>query len=1023
MSPKLDARVDNPKYRQALRQCLNMIPLVQGPITRRPGTQFIAQAKFQNIPGFDPAVRLLKFIFSPTTTFVLELGQEYIRFYSNGQRVSVNSAPLWASGQNYVVGNFVTSTVNALIYYCIQDVSSSTDPSLDAVNWVQQSIYEVPSPYQANAFGLPSVWATDVWRLVSCQINDVVYLVHPDYPPYKLTRFGDTDWVLQEVVFDTPALLDQNATDTAIQASATTGPVNLTATAPTWTTATYYAVGNSVLQGGSIYNCTAAHVSGVFANDLAAGDWTAVTIFNPGVVGSTWQLAFLRNSSYLELDGTAAGGFGTGTDSTGGSWSALPYTSGSLACLGGWEVHTYGVWTADIAVQRSLDGGQTWDTVVVVSGRSDRNVDISGTAAVTAMYRFMLSVPPGVSPTPINPGATNPRVVFECVDSFLYGTVKITGVSGPYAASATVIDQLYSTPQPDWIQGTSYNVGNVVQYQGLLYTCLQANIGFIVNANTLTVGSLYIIDTAGSTDYTLAGAANNNVGTAFVATNTGNGSGTVWLPPPTDTTNWVQSGSAISTTYWSEAAWSDYRGYPQAITSFQQRVIYGGSGFEPQRIWGTVTNDIENFALGDQTKATDSFAFDLNAPSRGPIVWLLGQLNLFVGFSGAEWIVNSGSSTTTGAATGAAISPSNIQAVEQSSWGSAVGVAPMIVGDALVFCQRQASTTRQMLFNIYQAKYSSQDVTVLADHLFTPGIVQMDYQQRFRGQSMIWVVTQQGLLCSLSYDVDQQVYAWARHRTGDANTSVGLIPDRGFESVAVIDGAGQNDDEVWVVSDRFVGSASQGRRYIERINPQNWEVEFLGAPNPPAPVLADAFYVDSGTTILNPGSATLTGLDHLDGRNVVGLADGVAFGPLPVVTGSVTIPAPATVGKVQIGLPVNYTGQPMRIDLDPARGVTQGLQKAVADRMFLRVLNSCGGQVWNGNAGSFPVPLPFIPASNPILTPQLVIGPKDLPLQGMLTPTVDDNAANDPTIIVQGSDAYPLTVLALLVRYTIDGTP
>ena len=112
-------------------------------------------------------------------------------------------------------------------------------------------------------------------------------------------------------------------------------------------------------------------------------------------------------------------------------------------------------------------------------------------------------------------------------------------------------------------------------------------------------------------------------------------------------------------------------------------MIYGASGYEPQRLWGTVTNDIENFTLGDQTLATDSFAFDLNAPSRGPIQWLLAQLDLFVGFAGAEWIVNSGATGATGAGTGAAITPSNISATEQSSFGSAPGVKPQVVGDAL----------------------------------------------------------------------------------------------------------------------------------------------------------------------------------------------------------------------------------------------------------------------------------------------------------------------------------------------------
>lgn len=44
-----------------------------------------------------------------------------------------------------------------------------------------------------------------------------------------------------------------------------------------WVTATAYAMGDLVLQGGIVYVCMVAHTSGTFATDLAAGDWGQVT--------------------------------------------------------------------------------------------------------------------------------------------------------------------------------------------------------------------------------------------------------------------------------------------------------------------------------------------------------------------------------------------------------------------------------------------------------------------------------------------------------------------------------------------------------------------------------------------------------------------------------------------------------------------------------------------------------------------------------------------------------------------------
>ena len=52
------------------------------------------------------------------------------------------------------------------------------------------------------------------------------------------------------------------------------------------------------------------------------------------------------------------------------------------------------------------------------------------------------------------------------------------------------------------------------------------NSGKIVNAGAFDVGRQYTIQTAGNTNFTLIGAANNNVGTVFVASGFGTGTGT-----------------------------------------------------------------------------------------------------------------------------------------------------------------------------------------------------------------------------------------------------------------------------------------------------------------------------------------------------------------------------------------------------------------------------------------------------------------------------------------------------------------
>src|SRR5262252_797902 len=83
-SPLMYGRVDIPKYKSALATCLNYVATLQGGLTRRPGTRFVSEVKDSSNP-----VRLVRFEFSTTQAYVLEFGQNYIRFYTNdGQLLS-----------------------------------------------------------------------------------------------------------------------------------------------------------------------------------------------------------------------------------------------------------------------------------------------------------------------------------------------------------------------------------------------------------------------------------------------------------------------------------------------------------------------------------------------------------------------------------------------------------------------------------------------------------------------------------------------------------------------------------------------------------------------------------------------------------------------------------------------------------------------------------------------------------------------------------------------------------------------
>ncbi len=139
LSPLLGGRVDLAKYPAAMRTLENFIPLLQGPVKRRGGTRFVAQSG-----NGDQPVLLIDFTFSETTTYIIEAGHRYMRFFSQGGPV------LTAEGEIYQI----------------------------ETPWRQEDLFN------SNGVGL----------LKYVQSGDVLYIVCPGQPPQKLSRHGHTDW-------------------------------------------------------------------------------------------------------------------------------------------------------------------------------------------------------------------------------------------------------------------------------------------------------------------------------------------------------------------------------------------------------------------------------------------------------------------------------------------------------------------------------------------------------------------------------------------------------------------------------------------------------------------------------------------------------------------------------------------------------------------------------------------------------------------------------------------------------------
>lgn len=292
LSPLMMGRVDHKRYFTGAQILENFLSTPQGPLTRRPGTRFIAAAKYG-----DREAILADFEFNEEQAYQLEIGDLYMRFFMNRGRIEpantaaaiangdfpadlsswTASSVTWSAGaalfaaggtlrqqingtadvatvlhfkvdgipgrdklkfrvgtaaggeqimadKEFNVGwHTITFTPTAATFH-LQFAQSNGTPKLDNVRFISAAALELETPLAAGTLRDFLQWV---------QSNDVMFLTHPDYWSMTLTRSGHTSWSLERFDFIDGPYLDENAGDTTLTPSATTGEITVTASAVT----------------------------------------------------------------------------------------------------------------------------------------------------------------------------------------------------------------------------------------------------------------------------------------------------------------------------------------------------------------------------------------------------------------------------------------------------------------------------------------------------------------------------------------------------------------------------------------------------------------------------------------------------------------------------------------------------------------------------------------------------------------------------------------------------------------------
>jgi len=740
------------------------------------------------------------------------------------------------------------------------------------------------------------------------------------------------------------------------------GQVVTTATA--WAGSTPYVVGDYRSNGGSIYHCLIAHTSGTFSTDLAAGKWVVSTrttvpyeIATPYPEADIGELSYCQDSDIMYL-------------------FHQKYPQMKLSRTG----HT------------------AW-TLAAIAFDTEPNRPALMSQNITS-----LTITPVAGAWPAVTLTASAALFDTATPSLHIGSIwKIesgkTGILAPdweyniaYAATATA-----------WAGTTPYVVGNFVSTGGNIYECLvdhtSGTFATDLAAGKWILKSIYV--TYDSRTYVCL--SNHTAGASFINDlQAGKWSlQTIYVKITSVTSNVEAVGNIlygstleptpVATRQWSEGAWSAKRGYPACGTFNEQRLECSSTKSQPQTTWGSAVLEYENFELGADD--SDALEYTIATEQAETIKWIFPSKQLILGASGGAHSLGSGDSVTP-------LTPSNVVVKKQTNYGvrgtegknPTSTVRAIGIGSYVYYWQKYGHKLREYVYDVNTDTYGAMDATVLSEHIAKSGVIDMAYQQE--PDNILWCIKEDGTMAMFTRQIEQKVSAWTSGNTDGWFESVCCIPgeeedqvwfivkrtingvikryvevlmrrdldvqevlffmDCGISynspkvvsaatkaSVAVITATSHGFSNGDIVKFRDVVGMTQlnNMKYkIANVSTHTFELQTLAGVN----VNSTAY-----TTYISGGEvrkcvSTLTNLGHLEGKEVVILADG---GPHPVRTvTAATIVLNDTYSQINLGLYYQSRVETNDLEAGGAGGTGQGKNKRVSN-VTVRLYKSLGCKV------------------------------------------------------------------------------
>ena len=431
----------------------------------------------------------------------------------------------------------------------------------------------------------------------------------------------------------------------------------------------------------------------------------------------------------------------------------------------------------------------------------------------------------------------------------------------------------------------------------------------------------------------------------------------------------IPNSAMAETSKWRIGRWNSRDGWPGAATIHREILVCAGTDIYPTTVWGSQLAQLRDFSpdsrTGSETLPSDQertiteasgWSYILDNENTERVLWLHPSTLIVAGSVGPIHTIDG-------------LTPTTVAASLMTTRGSS-HVRPLVSDAQIIWGSSKHEHVFAAGFQEKRQGFVPDDITKVSDHIFTRknNLIQMAMQEE--PWSLLWCVREDGQIATCTYDQEQGVQAWARHKIGGSHsteafdyiTRLNKITTNDWAkvtSLASIPSSTGNTQEIWMVVERHPSNSndpSQFFRSIERLEPR-FELD---------DAKEDAVFVDCAAqpTDVSVDTTSFTVHDVLYEHTLDAWIDGAKIAqPVSDSNGLITLVEPATY-KIVVGIPARWKWHSSSLesllqDQPTLKGVT-----AEVTRAFFGLVNSLGGQA--GSPGVNPEVFDFRTRAMPL---------------------------------------------------------